>query len=215
MPATSTPPPAPVRAAPIPGPGGGSDPGSDPGPGAEFSDIADAGVHQSAVSALAADGVLDGTGCGQGRLCPQEPILRWEMAVWLVRMLDGSDPAPSDVSRFADVDPGEWWSPYVQRLGELEITKGCATEPLRYCPQDPVTRAQAASFLTRALGLSVAAPAGFQDTVGNFHEHDIDSLYAAGITKGCTVQSLNFCPGRDTSRGEMASFLDRALNPAS
>ena len=72
------------------------------------------------------------------------------MAVWLVRVLDGTDPVLSD-TRFADVDSDEWWAPYVERLAELGVTAGCATGPARYCPHDSVTRAQMATFLTRAV----------------------------------------------------------------
>ena len=35
----------------------------------------------------------------------------------------------------------------------MGITVGCAVEPARYCPDDPVTRAQMATFLARALKL--------------------------------------------------------------
>ena len=59
-----------------------------------FPDIGDAhDLFVPALEALDAQGVLAGTGCGDGLLCPGEPIARWEMAIWLVRVLDGSDPA--------------------------------------------------------------------------------------------------------------------------
>ena len=77
-----------------------------------FSDIAEAGpAFEAAVRALAADNVLDGTGCGNGELCPHQPIQRWEVAVWLVRVLDDSEPDAVSASRFDDVDASEWWAP--------------------------------------------------------------------------------------------------------
>ena len=94
-----------------------------------FSDLGDAGVHEAAVRELAAEGVFDGTGCGEGLLCPGEPVERWEIAVWLVRVLDGEAPADSARSRFDDVDAGVWWSPFVERLADLRVTLGCETEP--------------------------------------------------------------------------------------
>ena len=42
---------------------------------------------------------------------------------------------------------------YTERLAELAVTAGCATDPLRYCPQRPVTRAQIATFLARTTGI--------------------------------------------------------------
>ena len=117
-----------------------------------FSDVG-GGVHRAGVDALEAEGVFEGTGCGEGLFCPDDPIHRWVMAVWMIRVLDGGDPAGSGSSRFADVDAGMWWASYVERLAELEVTAGCATGPLRFCPDDPVTRGQMATFVARALGL--------------------------------------------------------------
>ena len=39
----------------------------------------------------------------------------------------------------------------IDALAAAGITLGCSTDPLRYCPDQPVTRAQMASFLHRAL----------------------------------------------------------------
>ena len=182
------------------------------GTGTEFSDTADLGVHTAAVKALADDGVLDGTGCGDGRLCPRAPLQRWEMAVWLVRFLDGTDPAPADTSRFDDIDADTWWAAHVERLIDLGITKGCAEEPLRYCPDEPVNRAQMASFLKRAFQIAGADSAGFVDTRGNTHESSIDALYAAGITNGCVTEPLQYCPADPVTRAQTATLLDRARN---
>ena len=85
-------------------------------------------------------------------------------------------PPGSGSSRFSDVDPGVWWSPYVERLAELEVTAGCATGPLRFCPDEAVTRGQMATFMVRAFGLDDAAAAGFADTGGNTHASSIDAL---------------------------------------
>ena len=176
-----------------------------------FSDVAGAGVHLEAVNSLAADGVFEGTGCSPGRFCPGEPLQRWVMAVWLVRILDGEDPAPVGVSRFADVDPGVWWAPFVERLAVLGVTAGCRTGPLRYCPADTVTRAQMASFLTRAFRLgSASQPAGFVDIGGNTHADNINALASAAITAGCATGPLRYCPGKAVTRAQMASFLNRA-----
>ena len=72
-----------------------------------FSDSADAGVHRPAVDALAALGYFDGTECDTDVFCPRDPMKRWVMAVWLVRVL-GHKPLNTDTSQFADVEAGEW-----------------------------------------------------------------------------------------------------------
>ena len=88
------------------------------------------------------------------------------------------------------------------------ITKGCTAT--KFCPNDPVTRAQMASFLARALGLPSTATDYFTDDQGNTHEVDINRLRKAGITAGCTA--TKFCPNDPVTRGQMAAFLHRALD---
>ena len=113
----------------------------------------DGGVHEPSVNFLAAAGVFEGTECGDRLICPEDPLLRWVMAVWVTRAL-GRAPETLDVAtRFADVAPDVWWVSYVERLADLGVTEGCRTDPLRYCPDSPVTRAQMATFLVRALNL--------------------------------------------------------------
>lgn len=170
------------------------------------------GTHAPAIKALADMGVFEGTECGEGLFCPQDPVERWAMAVWLVRAL-GGDVTTTGTSRFADVDAARWWSPYAEELADRGITRGCDTDPLRYCPGEAVNRAQMATFLKRAFALGPAPSAGFADTAGNKHEANIDALFATGITTGCQDQGdpLRYCPRTAVKRGQMAAFLHRAL----
>ena len=186
---------------------------------ADFED--DAGVHSEAVMKLARLGVFDGTECGEGLFCPSEPVLRWTMAVWTVRVLDSIEPrdgVPGDgqlgvtQSRFVDVEDGVWWLPYVERIADLGITRGCAVNPARYCPEEPVTRAQMASFLQRAFGLVASGSASFFVDVGqSVHTDAIQALAETGLTRGCAVNPARFCPEEPVTRAQMASFLQRAF----
>ena len=172
----------------------------------------DGSVHEASIDRLAAEGVLEGTECGDLRICPDQPLERWVMAVWMTRVLD-DDPLPSDAgTRFEDVDADAWWAGYVERLAELGVTDGCKTEPLRYCPDQPVTRAQMATFLVRAFELPPAPPAGFTDTAGSTHEANIDALAPGGVTKGCDTDPLRYCPEQAVTRAQMAAFLVRAID---
>lgn len=52
----------------------------------------------------------------------------------------------------------------------------------------------------------------FSDDDGSVHEADIEALAAAGVTKGCNPPANDrFCPEDPVTRGQMASFLTRAL----
>ena len=168
-------------------------------------------VHQPAINALAEAGVLEGTECGSGLFCPSQPLQRWTAAVWLVRAFDSAPASALSESRFADVDPTQWWAAHAERLADLGITKGCRQDPLRYCPTGTVTRARAASFLARALDLEDAPSAGFVDIEGSTHAGAVDALAIAKITAGCSTKPYRYCPNRPTTRAQMASLIARAL----
>ena len=179
-------------------------------PGAALADVGISGERFDAVAALAADGVLMGTECEPGLFCPDDPVARADLAVWLVRILDGADPLPAGLGSFQDVDPSQWWAAHVQRLLELGVTRGCGSGWMRFCPDESATRAQMASLLVRAFDMDEAAPAGFVDTLDSFAAADIDKLFASGITKGCSPDGMLFCPKRAASRAEAAILIDRA-----
>ncbi len=179
----------------------------------------DASTHQPSIDALIrvqefiGVDVFSGTGCaGSDELCPNEDLPRWEMAVWLARILDRANPPATGTSRFADVDSGTWWSRHVERLAELGIVEGCETDPLRFCPDDPVDRGQMAAYLVRAFDLDRGVRAGFADVpADHVFADDIDRLAAARITAGCDRDPARYCPRRNVTRGEMATFLARAI----
>ena len=50
----------------------------------------------------------------------------------------------------------------------------------------------------------------FVDDNANPHEPNIEALFAAGITSGCTAS--RFCPSEAVTRGQMAAFLTRSLS---
>ena len=52
---------------------------------------------------------------------------------------------------FVDVDARSVHAASIDALFAADITKGCSSEPLQFCPSGAVTRAQMASFLIRAL----------------------------------------------------------------
>ena len=175
----------------------------------EFTDVDDTNVHKPAIDSLASQGVFVDTECGDELFCPDLPMTRWAMAVWILRILADEPDTVIGVSRFADIAPGHWWIRYVERLADRKITIGCKLEPFRYCPDRPVTRAQMASFLVRALDLEPAPSAGFTDTDRTVHAANIDTLFAAGITIGCKTEPLRYCPYEPVTRAQMATFLYR------
>ena len=151
-------------------------------------------------------------GCTQQPLqyCPNKPVTRAQMATFLTRALNLE--TPPQPAGFTDIDPDSVHAPSIEALHAAGITTGCAQQPLQYCPNRPVTRAQMATFLTRALNLETPPqPAGFADIdPDGVHAPSIEALHAAGITTGCAQQPLQYCPNRPVTRAQMAAFLHRA-----
>ena len=175
-----------------------------------YTDVAADAYYAMPVNTLAADGVLTGTDCGEDLFCPGKPIERWQAAVWIVRVLDGRDPPSLHESRFWDVDDDAWWMPYVERMYELGVTYGCG-DGRGFCPHASVTRAEMAVFLTRAFDLPAGPAPGFADVPADaWYADQVAALAASGITAGCG-DGTRFCPGRNTTKAEMATFLDRGL----
>ncbi|MFA9446061.1 heparinase II/III family protein [Egicoccus sp. AB-alg6-2] len=67
-------------------------------------------------------------------------------------------------------------------------------------------------YLGRTQGPATPAARGtFADDDGSVHEANIELLVAHGITQGCDRSGTRFCPDHDVTRGQLASFLARAL----
>ncbi len=169
------------------------------------------------IATLLVNGVT--TGCSPGAYCPADPVTRSQMAVFLLRGEHGVcfTPPPATGAVFADVPAGAFAAAWIERLYAQGITGGCGTNPLRYCPADPVTRAQMAVFLLlgeHGLGYTPPPAVGtvFADVPANaFAAAWIERLYAEGITGGCGTNPLRYCPGASITRGQMAVFLTTAF----
>ena len=199
--------------------GDGSDSDDESDDVTPLEDAGDAGTEtEAAINALHRLGVFTGTLCQSNRLCPNDPMQRWIAAVWLVRLIDGDDPAPVTESRFEDVNASSmwedsvWYAPHVERLADLEVTVGCTQDPLRFCPDVNLTRAQVASWVARAFDLESDESQGFVDAVGSVHEANINAVVAAGVMSGCSTDPKNFCLDDTVTKGEMARYVYAARN---
>jgi CSLREA domain-containing protein len=117
-----------------------------------FNDVPPTYWAASWIKQLAIEGITDG--CGFGNYCPESPVTRAQMAVFLLRSKHGSSYTPPVVGNstgFSDVPPNYWAAAWIKQLVAEGITSGCGTGT--YCPEAPVTRAQMAVFLVRTFNL--------------------------------------------------------------
>jgi uncharacterized repeat protein (TIGR01451 family)/CSLREA domain-containing protein len=94
-------------------------------------------------------------GCGGGNYCPNNVVLREQMAAFLIRALHepGYIPPVPGSQRFNDVPPSHPFYAHIEEMATRAITLGCSGTPPLYCPGNVVTRAQMAAFMVRALNL--------------------------------------------------------------
>lgn len=114
---------------------------------------------------------------------------------------------------FADVAPGTWAAPYIEAIETAGITQGCGGD--RFCPSHPVSRAQMAAFLIRALGEepppdTCAKGATFSDvSATSWACRYIKRLADLGVTTGCG--GTRYCPEAVVTREQLAAFIIRAM----
>jgi hypothetical protein len=124
-----------------------------PATGKVFSDVPASYWAAAHIEQLFHDGITKG--CGAGVFCPEAQVQRTEMSAFLVRARYGSDYRPPAATGqvFTDVPASHWAAPFIEQLYRDDVTKGCALNPPRYCPEDLVSRAQMAAFLARTFEL--------------------------------------------------------------
>lgn len=184
------------------------------GPMSVFSDVPSTQSYWGAVQGLYSAEIT--SGCGGGSYCPDTNVSRAEMAVFLIRAGRGPDFAPPAATGvFSDVAASFWAASWIEQLYQDGLTTGCATNPLRYCPSDTVSRAEMAVFLLRAKhGAAYQPPPAtgvFGDVpVSYWAAPWIEQLAEEGITTGCG--GGNYCPTTPVTRWQMAFFLVRTFN---
>lgn len=204
-----------------PGPQGTFD---DVWPAHPFSGVEDAWYNQW-VYAISASGLTAGCSTSQYSIpafgytldlayyCPFDTVTRAEMAVFLLKGINGSGYVPPALggSPFIDI-VGHWAEAWIEQLGEESITAGYPDGTFR--PNNSVTRAEMAIFLLKAkYGASYTPPAPgggvFTDIDGHWAQAWIEQLKAEGITSGYDEGDGTFTyrPENFVDRAEMAVFL--------
>ena len=183
-----------------------------------FGDVPDSYWAWDFIERLYDSGITSGCSTSPAMYCPSTTVTRDQMAVFLLRGKHGSGYSPPPATGvFQDVPTNYWAASWIEQLANEGITSGCSVSPKQYCPTTPVTRDQMAIFLLRARhGSSYVPPESdgvFQDVPTEYWAADwIEQLAAEGITAGCSVSPLMYCPTTSVTRDQMAVFLVRNFN---
>ncbi len=96
-------------------------------------------------------------GCGNGDYCPNNPVTRAQMAVFLLKSEHGSGYIPPLCTGiFSDVPCPSTYANWIEEIFNESITGGCGNG--NYCPDSPVNRGQMAVFLVKTFGLQLYGP---------------------------------------------------------
>ena len=117
---------------------------------------------------------------------------------------------------FQDVPGNQQNWLYIEALWEGGYTAGCSTNPLMYCPDQILDRAQAAVFLLRGqLGIDYVPPAPPWNTFADdwslpeisYAQKWAEGMWQEGLTAGCqTDPLLLYCPQTQLPRVEASVF---------
>ena len=106
----------------------------------------------------------------------------------------------------------------INRLREAGIFDGTDCGSNKFCPDDPVDRKTFAVWLVRVLdggdgSAQAASTPQFTDVPKNDSQRKfIERLAELGITNGCSLEPAKYCPSGAISRGQMATFIKKALD---
>ncbi|HDL41825.1 MAG TPA: S-layer homology domain-containing protein [Actinobacteria bacterium] len=100
---------------------------------------------EAVLNRLAPLGIV--SGCAGRSICPDDEVTRGQFAAFVTRAFD----IPGTTEDFFTDDDGSLFESSINQIASIGITRGCDAGNSTYCPQDPLTRAQAASLLFRVL----------------------------------------------------------------
>ena len=182
----------------------------------------DDSVHQAGIETIAQLGII--LGCDDDnpyQFCPRQVVSRSQMAAFLYRAVGhwtGRAPPAARWVELSDVALTDWYRSYAQWAVSIGAFTALGGE---FDPAAEVTRADMAIMLAAAFNLfdplsrTQPQPEGlFADMGGQDPAVALaaEALYRVGVTRGCAIEPLRYCPDRPVTRAQMATFFARALS---
>ena len=171
-----------------------------------FYDVPNNAYFYEAVKWAVENGITDGV--GNDLFAPEQPCTRAQIVTFLWRAAGSPEPKGA-ASGMTDVVSGSYYEKAVAWAIENGITTGTTTST--FSPDATCTRAQAVTFLARALKAKAASAAEFSDVpTGSYFADAVAWAAANGVTEG--IGGGLFGSDNDCTRGQIVTFLYRAYN---
>jgi hypothetical protein len=162
-------------------------------------------AHELSTLAIAGLGIT--TGYPDRSFRPNISVTRGQMATFLANALELPLDQSAARATFSDVAGGT----HEAAIGALvtgRITSGFPDGTFR--PNEHVSRGQMATFLATGFDLPDSTVVRFRDVDGTTHVKGINAVATAGVAGG--FSDGTYRPGSLVTRGQMATFLARALD---
>ena len=146
-------------------------------------------------------------GIGNNLFGPNYSCTRAQIVTFLWRA--AGSPEPKDMSSFVDVSTGSYYAKAVAWAVENGITTGTGNG--KFSPDATCTRAQAVTFLARALNAKATSAAECSDVpTDSYFAEAVAWAASNGVTAG--IGGGLFGPNNDCTRAQIVTFLFRAYN---
>lgn len=170
-----------------------------------FYDVPNDAYYYEAVKWAAENGITGGV--GNSLFAPNQPCTRAQIVTFLWRV--AGSPVVNYLMPFTDVDEGAYYAEAVRWAASTGIVTG--TGESSFSPDATCTRAQAVTFLARALNANASGKAEFGDVpTDSYFAEAVAWAAANGVTEG--VGGGLFGPDNSCTRAQIVTFLYRAYN---
>jgi hypothetical protein len=147
--------------------------------------------------------------------CPDATLTRAGASVWMLLSREGNGYFPSPAQGiFTDVSPDRRDASFVEELARRGVTGGCDAD--RFCPDEPLARADAAVMVMRMLQGVRYHPQGtdepmFKDLTDDPRRAWVEDAVMRGFFAACDPEGQLFCPDEGLTRGDAAVAMVKAF----
>jgi hypothetical protein len=185
-----------------------------------FNDVSSAAPYFDYISLLHNYGITAGCSASPPLYCPDVPVTRAQMSVFIVAALDRAMGVPlsfTPVPYFADMPLSSIYFPFVQRIHDEGITAGCSVNPALFCSDSSITQGEMAVFMIVGWMLENNFNSFTYTTTPYFTDVPVNHPFFKFVQKmrdlgfwtGCSP--TQYCVNSAVSRSDMSPLVMRSL----
>ena len=148
------------------------------------------------------------SGYQDGSVRPNQVITRAEVCMMLFRLMEEEDKNQPFDTKIPDVSPGDWYYQAVTYLENIDVITGYPDGT--FGPNNPITRAEFVTIISRLGEIDARGPVMFPDIIGHWAQEFIQNVANKGWINGYPDGA--FMPNNLLTRAEAITIINRMLN---